>query len=70
MLPNLDPNAILRTGLAFRDFVRLADLQGIHFNQILFVLDAYYAADALGLKGSRDENEPQDTLDKEEYSNG
>ena len=54
-----DPDNPTGTGLKFRDLVELAALKRVEAKQVLFVLDACYAAGALDASGLRDAGETE-----------
>jgi uncharacterized caspase-like protein len=58
-----DPSDLPGTALAFTTLVKSADLTDIQARQVLFILDACYAADALRLEGLRSV-EQADPLDE------
>ena len=64
LLPaDYDPDNPTGTGLKFRDLVELAALQRVEAKQVLFVLDACYAAGALDASGLRDAGESEVSKD-------
>ena len=64
LLPaDYDPDNPTGTGLKFRDLVELAALQSVEAKQVLFVLDACYAAGALDASGLRDAGESEVSKD-------
>ena len=72
LLPaDYDPDNPTGTGLKFRDLVELAALRKVEAKQVLFVLDACYAAGALDASGLRDASDSEVSKDyiKELLSN-